>query len=98
MLEKGRARRPATLTDCAIIEPVYIEDDVTLTGSTIGPNVSISEGSVITNSTVCDSIIGRLTKIDHCALATSLVSDHAVLSNIRGTVSMGEYSEAKGSR
>ena len=96
MLEKGRARRPANLTDCAIIEPVYIEDDVTLTGSTIGPNVSISEGSVVTNSTVSDSIIGRLAKIDHCALATSLVGDHAVISNIRGTVSMGEYSEAKG--
>ncbi len=97
MLEKGRARKPAGLTGCTIIDPVYIEDDVTLTGSTIGPNVSISEGTSITNSTVRDSIVGRLVKIDNCAIGNSLIGDHAVISRVKGTVSMGEYSEAKGS-
>ena len=97
MLEKGRARKPVGLTDCTIIDPVYIEDDVTLTGSTIGPNVSISEGTTILNSSVRDSIVGRLAKIESCVLAGSLVSDHAVISRVKGTVSMGEYSEAKGS-
>jgi glucose-1-phosphate thymidylyltransferase len=97
MLEKGRARKPVGLTDCTIIDPVYIEDDVTLTGSTIGPNVSISEGTTILNSSVCDSIVGRLAKIESCVLAGSLVGDHAVISRVKGTVSMGEYSEARGS-
>jgi glucose-1-phosphate thymidylyltransferase len=96
MLEKGRARRPAGLTDCTIIDPVYIEDDVTLAGSTIGPNVSVSEGTSIVNSTVRDAIVGRLVKIDNSALSGSLVSDHAVISGVKGTVSMGEYSEARG--
>ena len=96
MLEKGRARRPAALKGCTIIDPVYIEDDVTLTGSTIGPNVSISKGTSIVNSTVRDSIVGRLVKIDNCALSGSLVSDHAVIASVNGTVSMGEYSEARG--
>jgi glucose-1-phosphate thymidylyltransferase len=96
MLSKGRARRPGNLTDCTIVEPVYIEDDVTLTGSTIGPNVSISEGTSITNSSVRDSIVGRLVKIDACVLGGSLVGDHAVISRVKGTVSMGEYSEARG--
>jgi len=75
---------------------VYIEDDVTLTGSTIGPNVSISEGTSITNSSVRDSIVGRLAKIDQCVLGGSLVGNHAVISRVKGTVSMGDYSEAKG--
>jgi glucose-1-phosphate thymidylyltransferase len=96
MLEKGRARKPAGLKDCTIIDPVYIEDDVTLSGSTIGPNVSISKGTSILNSTVRDSIIGSLAKIEKCALASSLVGDHAVISGVKGTVSMGEYSEVKG--
>jgi len=96
MLEKGRARKPAFLEDCTIVDPVYIEDDVTLTGSTIGPNVSVSEGTSIVNSTVRDSIVGRLVKIDNSALNGSLVSDHAVISRVNGTVSMGEYSEARG--
>ncbi len=96
MLSKGRARKPAGLTDCTIVEPVYIEDDVTLTGSTIGPNVSISEGTSITHSSVRDSIVGRLVKIESSVLGGSLVGDHAVISRVKGTVSMGEYSEARG--
>jgi glucose-1-phosphate thymidylyltransferase len=96
MLEKGRARKPAGLTDCTIIDPVYIEDSVTLTGSTVGPNVSICEGSVLTNSTVRDSIIERNAKIDNCTLTGSLVGSNTVISGMKGTVSMGDYSEAKG--
>jgi glucose-1-phosphate thymidylyltransferase len=93
MLEKGRARKPAGLTDCTIIDPVYIEDDVTLTGSTIGPNVSISEGTSITNSTVRDTIVGRLSNIDKSALSGSLIGDHTKISGVKGTVSIGDCSE-----
>jgi len=96
MLEKGRARKPASTADCTIIDPVYIEDDVTLTGSTIGPNVSISEGTSIVNSIVSNSIVGRLAKLDSCRLEGSIVGDHVKLSNFKGTASMGEYSEAAG--
>ncbi len=95
MLEKGRARKPAGLTDCTIIDPVYIEDDVTLTGSTIGPNVSISEGTSITNSTVRDTIVGRLSNIDKSALSGSLVGDHTKISGVKGTVSIGDCSEVR---
>lgn len=96
MLSKGRARRPAGLTDCTIVDPVYIEDDVTLTGSTIGPNVSISEGTSITGSTVRDTIVGRLSTIENSTLTGSIIGDHAVISNLTGTVSMGDCSVARG--
>jgi glucose-1-phosphate thymidylyltransferase len=96
MLEKGRAQKPANLTDCTIIDPVYIEDDVTLTGSTIGPNVSISEGTSIVNSTVRDSIVGRLATVERCALSQSIVGNHAVVRGVTGAASIGEYSEVKG--
>jgi glucose-1-phosphate thymidylyltransferase len=98
MLEKGRARKPASVAGVTIIDPVYIEDNVTLTGSTVGPNVSISAGTSLTNSTVRDSIISGNAKIDKCALTGSLVGSHAVISGVKGTVSMGDYSEAKGSQ
>jgi glucose-1-phosphate thymidylyltransferase len=97
MLEKGRARKPVRLKDCTIVEPVYIEDDVTLTGSTIGPNVSVSKGTTIVNSSVRDSIIGSLAKIESSVLSSSLIGDHAVIQRVKGTVSMGEYSETRGS-
>ncbi|HEV8410267.1 MAG TPA: sugar phosphate nucleotidyltransferase [Gemmatimonadaceae bacterium] len=96
MLGKGRAQVSGAHPDCTIVQPVYIEENVTLTGSTIGPNVSISSGTSILNSSVRDSIIGKDVKIDGCVLGASLVGDHAVISRVKGTVSMGEYSEAKG--
>ena len=59
MLEKGRARRPSTVDASAtIVDPVYIEEGVTITNSTVGPNVSISAGSTIEGSTLRDSIVG----------------------------------------
>jgi glucose-1-phosphate thymidylyltransferase len=96
MLGKGRAQVSGAHPDCTIVQPVYIEENVTLTGSTIGPNVSISSGTSILNSSVRDSIIGEDVRIDGCVLGASLVGDHAVISRVKGTVSMGEYSEAKG--
>src|SRR5947207_11779284 len=61
MLEKRHmARRPATLSpDVKIVEPVYIEDGVAIHRSTVGPNVSIGAGTVVTDSTLRDAIVGE---------------------------------------
>ena len=73
MLEKGGARRPKSVpAGVKIIDPVYIEDDVTLIDSTIGPNVSISAGSRVEKSTLVDTIVGggatvRNAKLDEVA-------------------------------
>src|SRR5215813_2335119 len=51
ILDKGRARRPANIPGGVhVIDPVYIEDDVVLSASTIGPNVSIGRGSKVDSS------------------------------------------------
>ncbi len=97
MLEKGRARVPKNAHGGRIIEPVYIEDDVTLTGSTIGPNVSLGAGSVVINSTIRDSVIGEKVKIDKCAIQNSLVGDRVTLENVLGEVTVGDDSEVHGS-
>ncbi len=95
MLEKGRSRRPAELPGCTIVEPVYIEDGVHCEGSTIGPNVSISAGSVVSNSTVRDSVIGALTRIDASTIANSLIGDRVVLVGVTGEVTVGDDTEAR---
>src|SRR5919112_1985009 len=59
MLEKGRARRPASLgAGARVVDPVYIEEGVTITNSTVGPNVSVSAGTTIDGSEVRDAVIG----------------------------------------
>ncbi|MFI5310505.1 MAG: sugar phosphate nucleotidyltransferase [Gemmatimonadales bacterium] len=98
LLEKGRARKPAGLKDCTIIEPVYIEDGVKCNGSTIGPNVSISAGSSVTDSALQDTIVGANTKIVKSTLAASLVGDHVVLEGVSGQVSLGDHAEVHGTR
>src|SRR3712207_4817924 len=80
MLEKGRARKPAGLDGGArIVDPVYIEDGVRITNSTVGPNVSIGAGTVVDGSELRDTIVGAKSRIVRSSLTNSLVGDEAVL-------------------
>jgi glucose-1-phosphate thymidylyltransferase len=96
MLERGRARRPAGQLDGSrIVDPVYIEDGVKITNSTVGPNVSIGAGSVIDGSTLRDTIVGTKSTIKTSQLNDSLVGDEAVLIGAKGAVSIGDHAEVR---
>jgi glucose-1-phosphate thymidylyltransferase len=95
MLTKGRARRPADVNGSTIVDPVYIEDGVTLKNSTIGPNVSIGKGSVIDGSEIAHTIVGTGSKISRSKLKNSLVGDDTVLDGIVGEVTIGDNSEVR---
>jgi glucose-1-phosphate thymidylyltransferase len=96
MLERGRARTPGGLgEDARIVEPVYIEDGVTITDSLVGPNVSIGAGSVISNSTLRDTIVGADARILNSTLAMSMIGDAAVVDGVRGQASLGDHAEVR---
>ncbi|GAC1516624.1 MAG: sugar phosphate nucleotidyltransferase [Gemmatimonadaceae bacterium] len=95
ILEKGGARKPGSTNGCTVVDPVYIEEGVTLTGSTVGPNVSIGAGSTIEGSTLVDTIIGNGSTIRRSTLRNSLVGDEAVLEGLRGEVTVGDHSEVR---
>jgi glucose-1-phosphate thymidylyltransferase len=98
MLEKGRARRPAVLGEGAtIVEPVYIEEGVTIEHATVGPNVSVLTGSTIAHAEVSDSIIGGQTSIRHATIRHSLVGDRVQIEHVHGTVSVGDDGVVRGS-
>src|SRR5436190_4279124 len=97
MLTRGRARRPRSSGDSTIIDPVYIEDNVTLRKSRVGPNVSIGAGSVLEGSQVSNSIIGSKAKISASVLKHSLVGDEAVVEGVKGAVTVGDHSEVHAS-
>ncbi|MGH7636326.1 MAG: sugar phosphate nucleotidyltransferase [Gemmatimonadaceae bacterium] len=98
ILEKRKmARKPANLSkDAKIVEPVYIEDGVTIARSTIGPNVSISAGTTIEDSEIRDTIIGTKSRIARAELHDSLIGDEVVLEGFRGEATMGDHSELHG--
>ena len=96
MLERGHARRPSGNADGSrIVDPVYIEDGVRITNSTVGPNVSIGAGTVIDGSTVRDTIIGSKTTIKTSTVRDSLIGDDAVVIGAKGAVSIGDHAEVR---
>jgi glucose-1-phosphate thymidylyltransferase len=95
MLERGRARRPAAAPGTVFVDPVYIEDDVAIRDSRIGPNVSIGSGSVIEGSELRDTIVGFHSRIRQCELHDSVIGDHVLLDGVRGDVSVGDHSEVR---
>ncbi len=97
MLTRGRARRPKSVGDSTIIDPVYIEENVTLRKSKIGPNVSIGAGSVLDGSEVSNSIVGSNAKITKSVLKNSLVGDDTVIEGVKGELTVGDHSEVHAS-
>ena len=95
ILEKGAARRPQNAEGTKIIDPVYVEDGVTLKGGSIGPNVSIGSGSVVEGSTLSDTIIGRKSRVVDSKLSNSLVGHEAVLEGVKGSVTVSDHSEIR---
>jgi glucose-1-phosphate thymidylyltransferase len=97
MLDRGHARRPPNGVGpgSRIIDPVYIEDDVQILASTIGPNVSIGAGTVIEGSRLHDTIIGVKSQIRGSVLHDSLIGDEVVLDGVSGTVTISDHSEVR---
>ena len=97
VLEKGRARRPGSLgVGATIVEPVYIEDGVTIEESTVGPNVSLSAGSVVRHSTISDSVIGEKATITNSKLHHTFLGDSVVVQGVNGSINIGDHSEIRG--
>ncbi len=90
LLETGRARRPDSVGDGTIEEPVRVEEDVELSSSVLGPNVSVGQGSRIVRSTLSDCIVGEDVVIEDCRLSESLVGSRSRIRGVEGTVLLGE--------
>src|SRR5687768_15594717 len=63
MLERGHGRTMPCPKGSEIREPVYIEENVTLKDSIIGPNVSLGAGSIVEGSALRDTIVGAKAQI-----------------------------------
>jgi glucose-1-phosphate thymidylyltransferase len=75
-----------------IIEPCFIGTNVKITGSTIGPYVSIGDNTIIENSTIESSIIQNNSKISNMNLRNSMIGNHVLLDGNSHEYSIGDYS------
>ena len=96
LAKMGRARRPASVpAGVTIHDPVYIEDDVTLRDSSVGPNVSIGAGSRIEGSTLSHTILGKKCIVQGATLVNSLVGDDVTIEGLKGELTVSDHSEIR---
>ena len=101
LLEHGRARAPRPAPGVTIRLPVRIEDGVTLRDATIGPNVTIEAGSVVRESTIEDSILGRNVRVTRAIVQGSLVGDGQAIEDKtveRSVVDAGDTDNERSAR
>ncbi len=97
MLGKGHGRAPASVPPgTKILPPVYIEENVTLRDSVIGPNVSLGAGSVVEGSRLEHTIAGAKARITNSTLRNSLLGDEVLIEGVRGELTVADHSEVRG--
>ncbi len=74
-----------------IIEPCFIDDDVVIENSIIGPHVSIGKGSSIKNSVVKNSIIQTNCNIENANIHQSMIGSFVNYKINSHSVSIGDY-------
>ena len=80
------------LENSKIIEPCFIGENVTLSNTTIGPNVSVGAECLIENSTVKNSLIQNQTQIKNANLDHAMIGNHVKYDGNFKAISIGDYS------
>ena len=87
------ARKALNIENTHILEPCYIGANVQLKNCTIGPYVSIGNGTCITNSTIKNTIIQNNTTIIDADLEDSMIGNHVEYKGGKKRISIGDYSK-----
>lgn len=84
-----------TSENSEIIEPCYIGEGVVLKNATVGPNVSIGDGTHIENTTVKNSLIQTNAIVKNANLENAMIGNYATFNGKFTDVSIGDYSALK---
>jgi glucose-1-phosphate thymidylyltransferase len=75
-----------------IIEPCFIGENVVLKNARIGPNVSIGNGTKISNSTIKNSLIQTFAEVENADLHNAMIGNFARFNGEFTEISIGDYS------
>ena len=79
LLQHGRSRAPPPRQGVTLVAPVRIEDGVALERCTVGPNVTIESGAVVTGGSVRDAIVGHGARLSRCEIRHCIIGEGVVL-------------------
>ncbi len=87
--------KSVSLDNSTIIEPCYIGENVVLKNATVGPNVSLGDGSIVEDSHIINSLIQSNTIIKNATLTEAMIGNNAYFDGDFKSVSIGDYSVLK---
>lgn len=74
-----------------IIEPCFIDEDVIINNSVVGPYVSIGKNTIIKNSVISNSIIQSNTNIKEAVFSNSMIGNFVNINKEKDDFSIGDY-------
>lgn len=92
LLADGETESETTPEKGVLIPPVDIGEDVVIEEAVVGPNVSINDGSMVSDSIVRDSIIGENTTLECVNLESSIIGDGASVKGEANHLNLGDNS------
>lgn len=90
-LQNGRVSESAQLVNTTIIQPCFIDEDVVIKNSVIGPHVSVSRNTTILNSVIANTIIQKNTHLQSVITTDSMVGNHVQYICRPKDLSVGDY-------
>ncbi len=91
-LLKGKSA-PTALEGSVLVPPVYVAPTAQVVNSVIGPNVSISDETVIRDCIIRNSIIGYGANLENVIIEDSLLGHLTRFSGTKKVVNIGDSSE-----
>ena len=79
-------------TNSTIIEPCFIDEDVVLINSIVGPNVSLGKGCHLIDSKIKNSLVQSHAHIKNANLDNAMIGNHVVFNGNFTSISIGDYS------
>jgi glucose-1-phosphate thymidylyltransferase len=79
------------INNSVIINPCFIDENVHLNNSIIGPYVSIGENTIIENSIIKNSIVQTNSKIVNALIENSMIGNYVEYMSNTNDVSIGDY-------
>ncbi len=91
---ENMVHKEVKLSNSYIIPPCFIDKNVIIENSIIGPNVSIGMGTRIDNSIIKNSIIQQNAKISNANLDNSIIGQESSFIQQSKSLNLGDFSHA----
>jgi len=90
-LGQGQVHESVKTENSVLIQPCFIDEDVVIWNSVVGPHVSVGQGSIILNSVISNSIIQKNSHIQSVITDNSMIGNHVKYDGRSKDLSIGDY-------